>query len=340
MPTILDLAPQHAETARRVQGELERVERLLEDHSRSDLPPVDDLARHVERFRGKMLRPTMVVLCGIATAPEGVISLAHRTIAAVIEMIHLATLVHDDVLDDAQTRRKGRTINSLHGNEAAVILGDYLISKAFHLCSTLESQKYALRIGEVTNQVCEGELLQLSNREQYSLDEPTYFEIIRRKTASLIGVACELGASCSGADEGLARAMYDYGERLGVAFQIVDDLLDLTGDEAVVGKTLGKDLEKGKLTLPLIHLLASSPPESRGRALRLIESRSEHAVRNGDAERLALLELVRESGSLDYALSVAGRLVAEAKELATRLPESEARALMLDLADTVVSRRL
>ncbi len=338
MATILDLAPRHASAARRVQTELERVERVLEDHSRSDLPPVDDLARHVERFRGKMLRPTMVVLTGLATAPK--VSDAHRTIAAVIEMIHLATLVHDDVLDDAQTRRRGRTINSLHGNEAAVILGDYLISKAFHLCSTLDMQRYALRIGEVTNQVCEGELLQLANREHYSLDEPTYFEIIRRKTASLIGVACELGALCSGASDEISRAMYEYGERLGVAFQIVDDLLDLTGDEAVVGKTLGKDLEKGKLTLPLIHLLASSPPESRGRALRLIEARSEHAERNGDAERLALLQLIRESGSLDYALSVAGRLVSEAKALARRLPESEARALLLDLADTVVSRRL
>ena len=175
---------------------LAEVGKAFERQLASDLPPVNTLCRHVERYRGKMLRPTMVFLCGQAFGPVGE---RHVIVAATCEMIHMATLVHDDVLDEAEVRRKGHTVNHLRGNEVAVMLGDYLISNAFHLCSRAGDPALNLRLGEVTNTLCEGELVQLSHRDDLSLDERTYFEIVRRKTAVLIGACCELGAQLSGA---------------------------------------------------------------------------------------------------------------------------------------------
>lgn len=339
MPAILDLEPEHAPVAAALAEGLARVERVFEDQLRSDMPPVEDLCRHVERFRGKMLRPSMVLLSGMACAQPGIgpgaaITDEHVTIGAVAEMIHVATLVHDDVLDEAETRRRGRTVNALRGNEIAVILGDYLIARSFHLCSRLDSQRTALLIGAVTSRVCEGELLQLHHRDDYSLDEPTYYEIIRRKTASLIGVCCELGGACAGGSQDAQRRLREYGESLGVAFQIRDDLLDITGEESVVGKSLGKDLEKGKLTLPVIHHLALADPRDRGRTLLLIERASE-ASHEGHG---AILDALGRTGSIEYATAAAERLVAGAKAAIDPLPASPAKGLMLSLADAVLRR--
>jgi octaprenyl-diphosphate synthase len=289
----------------------------------------------VEQYRGKMLRPTMVLLSGLAARgdaaradDEASLSDAHRIAAAVVEMIHMATLVHDDVLDDAQVRRRGATVNHLRGNEIAVMLGDYLISNSFHLCSTLNEPSINLALGEVTNTICEGELLQLHHRDDYSLDEATYYEIVRRKTASLIGESCRLGARLSGADHAAAESLRRFGESLGVAFQIQDDLLDLVGDEGLVGKSLGQDLNKGKLTLPLIVYLSRASQHDRGDALRLIERR--------DAARLR--PLLMESGAVRSSRDAAMRLVVEAKMQLPTLPESPARDLLDHLADKVVQR--
>ncbi|MFM8640421.1 MAG: polyprenyl synthetase family protein, partial [Planctomycetota bacterium] len=249
----MPFTPEHAPPLANLASLLDEVGRTFERQLARDLPPVNTLCRHVERYRGKMLRPTMVFLCGSAFGPVGE---RHVSVAATCEMIHMATLVHDDVLDEADVRRKGQTINRLRGNEVAVMLGDYLISNAFHLCSRVGDPALNLRLGEVTNTLCEGELLQLSHRDDLSLDEPTYFEIVRRKTAVLIGVCCELGGRLSGAPEPAVAALGRFGERLGTAFQVQDDLLDLEGREDVVGKSLGRDLEKGKLTLPVIVHLA------------------------------------------------------------------------------------
>ena len=188
------------------------VGKAFERQLASDLPPVNTLCRHVERYRGKMLRPTMVFLCGQAFGPVGE---RHVIVAATCEMIHMATLVHDDVLDEAEVRRKGHTVNHLRGNEVAVMLGDYLISNAFHLCSRAGDPALNLRLGAVTNTLCEGELVQLSHREDLSLDERTYFEIVRRKTAVLIGACCELGAQLSGAPADAVAALRR-GDRRGV----------------------------------------------------------------------------------------------------------------------------
>lgn len=318
---------------------LGKVGAVFDAQLESDLAPVAVLVKHVEAYRGKMLRPTLVGLSGLAAVPRAELTREHAVIGAVCEMVHMATLVHDDVLDEAETRRKGLTVNRLRGNEAAVILGDLLIASAYHLCSQLQDQRAALAVGHASMVMCAGELLQLHHRDDFALDEPTYFEIVERKTAALIATACELGAARSGAPDEVAGRLAKYGRKLGVAFQIQDDVLDLTGEEEIVGKTLGKDLEKGKLTLPLINHLASVSGKERGKSLLLLEEACEGHERSADAAA-ALRRSVVETGSLDYARSVALRLVSEAKaEIATIAP-SPAKAGLLAAADAVVNRRL
>jgi octaprenyl-diphosphate synthase len=329
---MLDLASRHEPVAALLRTELDEVGVIFERQLASDLSAVNGLCVHIERYRGKMLRPTLVLLSGLAAAgdvpPETVLTNRHRILAAVVEMIHMATLVHDDVLDEAEVRRRGATVNHLWGNEAAVMLGDYLISNSFHLCSTIGDPSINVALGEVTNTLCEGELAQLHHRNDYGLDEQTYFEIIRRKTASLIGACCRLGALLSNDDPRIADALRRAGVALGIAFQIQDDLLDLMGEPAVVGKTLGRDLDKGKLTLSLIRMLNDADQRTRGEVLEL--------VRRADADGLA--SRLSESGAVDYARSVAAGFVEDAKIDLEALPDCPARDLFEALADSVVAR--
>src|SRR5437763_4846356 len=256
-----------------IQPQLSAVEELFHRELSSDLKCVNTLIKHVSRFRGKMLRPCLVLLSGKAVAPDASLGEAHVKLATVVEMVHMATLVHDDVLDEAELRRKGATINHLRGNEAAVLLGDYLISHSYHLCSSLESQFASRLIARTTNQVCEGELLQIENRNNIDLDEQTYLKIITLKTAVLCAACCTLGATFGGADEQRVKALETYGLSLGIAFQIQDDILDIVGDTSTVGKTLGIDIEKGKMTLPMIHFLRTAPAEHRALLRSLLASR-------------------------------------------------------------------
>lgn len=316
---------------------LARVERRFDAQLASDLLPVERLCAHIERYRGKMLRPTLVMVCGMACGAEEP-GEDHVTIGAVCEMVHMATLVHDDVLDEAENRRRGRTVNRLFGNEAAVILGDYLIASAYHLCTQVGRIEPARLIGAVSMELCSGELLQLHFRDDYSLDERTYFEILERKTAALIGVACRLGAELAGAGEAEAGSLDRYGRRLGVAFQIQDDLLDLLGRESVVGKSVGKDLEKGKLTLPVLLRLGEVGAGERGRVLRRLEEAS-GAGEGAAAAAASLREELVGSGAVAGARAHAERLIAEARGCLTGLPESPARSLLDLMAGAVVERR-
>lgn len=282
----------HDATGRLLEIGLSQVARTMSRAMNSTVQPVQELATQAEGYRGKMVRPTMVLLAGLATSdpeeanltrlglddrkhppadgtaheaqPLGHLNDRHFAIAAVIEMIHLATLVHDDVLDEAELRRGSPTIARLRGNEAAVMLGDYLISRAFELCASIGDASLAHRVGQISSRVCEGEIMQLAHRDDLELDEPTYYDIIERKTACLIGVAAELGARCSAGDERAQQAAFLFGQQVGIAFQIQDDLLDLVGQERLVGKTLGKDIDKGKLTLPMIHHCAAIDAAQRG----------------------------------------------------------------------------
>jgi len=335
----------------RLAAELADIEARFTDELASDLSCVNELVAHVERYRGKMLRPTLVLVTAMASEPNVTSARdSQRVLGTVVEMVHMATLVHDDILDDAEMRRRGATINHLAGNEAAVMLGDYLISHAYHLCSSLEDQRISRLIADATNTVCEGELLQLANRNNAELTERTYFEIIRRKTASLCGTCCRAAAILGGTSDTVADALHLYGEKLGLAFQIVDDLLDLTGDEQTVGKTLGRDLEKGKLTLPIIHSLAHADPATRAELADLLSAAPPATDSNGDRNGHAsadltaaagrLRELLNETDSVACAQQRAAGMVESAKAAATEhLPESPARGLMLEMADAVLRRR-
>jgi octaprenyl-diphosphate synthase len=349
MPGLLPLdSPISARLARG----LDEVAVIFERQLASEFSAVNGLCRHIEHFRGKMLRPTLVMLSGLAARGEdalppsdggsdadgialddeggiGAITRRHLIVAAVVEMIHIATLVHDDVLDEAELRRRGRTVNRLAGNEAAVMLGDYLISNAFHLCSTAGDPDINLRLGHVTNILCEGELLQLHHRDDYGMSEATYFEIIERKTASLIGAACEMGGRLAGAEESLVQRLERAGRRLGAAFQIQDDLLDLLSSEAEVGKTVGRDLEKGKLTLPVIQYLQSADAQRRGRMLELIDARDAAAMRDE----------LEAYGSIESSRAVAAQHVADARADLAELPPGPARDLFDQLAALMLERR-
>jgi octaprenyl-diphosphate synthase len=313
-----------------VQPQVEAVEKLFHQELKSDLACVNTLVKHVSRFRGKMLRPLLVLLSGRAC---GKLTDDHVTIATVVEMVHMATLVHDDVLDEAELRRKGATINHLRGNEAAVLLGDYLISHSYHLCSSLDSQFASRLIGRTTNQVCEGELLQIDNRNNWDLDEETYLRIITLKTASLCGACCALGAKLAGAAEADIRRLETFGLAIGTAFQIQDDILDVVGDTATVGKTLGIDVEKGKMTLPMIHFLRTAPSEHRALLRSLLESK--------DADKTERVRnLVLPSKSIAYARDRARQLIDRARSSIAELPESDARRVLDTMAEFVVAREM
>lgn len=308
--------------------ELSSVDALFTRELSSDFRCVSTLVKHVSRFRGKMLRPMLVLLSGQAC---GELTPDHTVIATVVEMVHMATLVHDDVLDEAELRRKGATINHLRGNEAAVLLGDYLISHSYHLCSSLDSQFASRTIARTTNQICEGELLQIDNRNNFDLDEQTYYQIIRHKTAVLCATCCLLGARLAGADDAVSSQLERYGMALGIAFQIQDDILDLVGEADIVGKTLGIDIEKGKLTLPMIHFLKTAPLEHRTLLRALLsgfEPDQGEKIRN----------LILPSDAIDYARAAAAGFIAEARAALSGLEDSPARDLLRDIADYVIAR--
>jgi len=327
---------------------LSRVERRFEAQLEVDLPPVTRLTKHVERYRGKMLRPTMVLLAGLAAHPESaaafeqnraseLITDEHIGLAAVVEMVHMATLVHDDVLDEAEVRRRGQTVNKMTGNETAVILGDYLIAAAYHLCSSVASTSSTIAVGDTAMILSSGELLQLAHRRDWSLDDATYFEIVQRKTGALIGLSCALGAAASGADRDVQDRLRTYGQSCGIAFQIQDDMLDLTGNEGTVGKSVRRDLAKGKLTLPLIHALANAKPIERGALLELIESAAAEDSPDDLASRIRAH--VEATGSIDYTRRTAESFVDEGRRALRGVPDGPARRFLEISADTVVARR-
>ncbi|MFH1746478.1 MAG: polyprenyl synthetase family protein [Planctomycetota bacterium] len=310
--------------------DLERSRSIFNEELASDQDFIADLCGHVAQFHGKLLRPAILLLSGRAS---GQLTAAHPILAAVVEMVHIATLVHDDVLDEADVRRRAATVNRLWGNERAVLMGDFLISHAFHLCSGVDSGEASRIVGATTNTVCEGEMMQIANRDNLELGAEEYLDIIARKTAALIGTCCLLGARYAGADEQQAEHLKSFGRALGIAFQIVDDVLDLVGDEAEAGKSLGRDADLGKLTLPMIHHLQNASAQERHQLRDLLTS-------DISGRRRQIAALLETNSSITHARRIARNYVDEARDSLDALPPSPARDSLCAMAEFVLARTL
>ncbi len=329
-----------------VAADLASVEALFRETCESPHPLVREMVAHSQRFSGKRLRPALVVLSGRASGAFGG---EHVPVAVVVEMIHTATLVHDDILDEAMLRRKVASCNALYGNEGAVLLGDFLLARAFALSASLENRFASRYLADVTAEVCQGEILQNRERGNLDLPEDRYFEIIRKKTAILYAAAGEVGARYAGAPEASVRALHAYGLGIGLAFQIVDDCLDVDGDEGEVGKSLGTDVAKGKMTLPVIHFLRTAPASEREAMRRLLAGAAGAdgpAPAPGDpgtaaarAAREKAREHLRRRGSIAFSLGRAEGLVEEARGHLAGLPPSPFREALHGLADYVLQRK-
>lgn len=308
--------------------ELLDAEKILAEELHSSNPYVCDILQHSTRFRGKRLRPMLLLLTAKAA---GGIRQDHKILAAVVEMIHLATLVHDDVLDEAETRRHVATVNSRWNNETSVLFGDYLFTHSFHLASSLETTYACRRIGRSTNLVCEGELSQIKERGNIELSEETYFKIIDGKTAELTALCGHLGAYYAAAEPAVVEALEQYGRSLGLAFQIADDVLDLMGNERKTGKSLGSDLQKQKLTLPLIRLLKTAS-ETDAVEIRQLLARPDESTR----ERLT--PFIERSDAFEYTNQKAKSLAQDARRQLDTLPNSSAKRILAEIAEFAVQR--
>jgi octaprenyl-diphosphate synthase len=285
--------------------------------------PLAALSRYLESWRGKLTRPTLVLLAGRAAGRLGE---AHLSIAAAIELIHMASLLHDDVLDGSATRRGWPTLNEVHGDSTAVLLGDLLFSRAYVLAVSRLDARIAADLSRAASRVVEGEMMQIARRADFTMTAAEYLEVARKKTATLFSAGARLGAEAAGGSGEVVETFRVYGEALGTAFQIADDLRDLVGDEREAGKTLGLDLARRELTLPLIYYLdAAEPADRSGRGQRL---------RAADRERAA--ELCRECGALGRARAAALAEARRATDALKRLPESAARGLLCEMAEAVV----
>jgi octaprenyl-diphosphate synthase len=310
-----------------IAADIAEADRIFADSLAGYRSPVAPLISHLMHYRGKRLRPALLLLTAKAC---GGVNANHHILAAAVEMIHTATLVHDDVLDEATTRRHVPTFNAEWGNKVSILLGDMLFTRAFHITSRVDRRACEL-IGEATNRVCGGELKQVCNRGNWHLSEADYFDILDGKTAALTAVCGRLGAVYAGAREEVAERMATYGRCVGLAFQIADDLLDLTGDEAKAGKTLGTDLDEGKLTLPLIHALHTLPQVNADELRDVIRS-------GRHDRRRKVAEVLTRTGSIAYAKRTAEEFGRQARAAVADLPPSESKHILEQLTDWSVKR--
>jgi octaprenyl-diphosphate synthase len=268
----------------------------------------------------------------LAASAVGSIQESHLVLGTVIEMVHTATLVHDDVLDEASTRRHVPTINALHDNHTSILLGDYLFAQAFRLTATLDDIAACRWIGDAAKDVCVGELRQVLDRNMIDLDEETYLDILRGKTAELCCVACRLGAKHAGGSDVVVDAMAEFGNSIGIAFQIADDYLDLWGDDETVGKTLGTDLEQGKITLPLIRLLDTCDESDRDEIVSIITGPSDQRVE-------AIRPWLGRSDAKAYTAATAERYRDAALSSLDILDDSPSKECLIAIANFAIDRR-
>ncbi|MCB2203555.1 polyprenyl synthetase family protein [bacterium] len=312
-----------------VAPQLKEFETHFRRSLRSDVGLVDTVVRYIVKRKGKRIRPALVLLS--AAACGGINETTFRG-ASLVELLHTATLVHDDVVDDSDTRRGWPSINRIWKNKVSVLLGDYVLARGLLLSLEHEDIAFLHSTSTAVRRMSEGELLQIQKSRQMNTDEETYFRIIGDKTASLLATCCEIGARSATDDDERVAQLRDFGEALGIAFQIRDDLLDFLGKESTIGKPVGGDLKEKKFTLPLIHAFREAPAARRKAVLRALKS---GVKRKEIAEILAF---VQEYGGIEYADSTAHEYRERAVSCLSALPDSEAKQALTDLTTFVVSR--
>jgi octaprenyl-diphosphate synthase len=311
-----------------IADDMRKVDQVIGARLESDVPLVREVAQYIVASGGKRLRPAVLLLASGAAGYSGEKVLLHE-LAAVLEFIHTATLLHDDVVDESALRRGRDTANASFGNAAAVLVGDFLYSRAFQMMVEVSDMRVMRVLAEATNTIAAGEVMQLMGSHDPEVDEARYLEVIRRKTAKLFEAASRLGGvvARSPFEERLAA----YGMHVGTAFQLIDDVLDYSGDEATIGKSLGDDLAEGKPTLPLIYAMRCGSAEHAAVVRNAISA-------GGREDFGAVLEAIRASGALDYARAVARREADAARRALGPLPASEYRESLLELASFSVTR--
>ncbi len=323
-----------------VESDFSAVNDLIITNLHSDVGLVENIGHYIVGSGGKRLRPVVVLLSALANGYKGK---QHLTMAAVIEFIHTATLLHDDVVDVSALRRGRETANNQWGNAPSVLVGDFIYSRAFQMLVSVGDMPIMGVIADATNVISEGEVQQMSNAGNSAIDEATYYDVIYRKTAKLFEAAARIGAmlaakeraavhgDAKSRDADIGNAMAAYGKHLGLAFQIADDVLDYQGDIEATGKNIGDDLAEGKMTLPLIHARDHLNEEQK----QLICS----AIKTKSAEHFeSILAAVRQSSSLDYSIMQAQEQAELAKHSLAQLPESDFKTVLSDLANFAVSR--
>jgi octaprenyl-diphosphate synthase len=314
-----------------IGDQLRRVKELINEQliASEKAGDINHLLENVHGHGGKMIRPGLVLLAGRCF---GKITDEHIRVAAVVEMVHNATLLHDDVIDEGRIRRGKPTVNSLWGNEIAVLLGDFLLSGVFKTCAELQPRVIKI-IADTAVRLCEGELRQSFQRENRRLSESEYIEIITEKSAALFSSCCYLGALLAKAGEKQTRALSEFGLNTGIAFQIVDDLLDITGDEHKTGKTLGSDVTKQKLTLAVIHLLGTIRDKDKAALINTYFRR-----RDPRYDKDSLTVILNRYGSLKYARNRAQEYVTKAVQSLAVLKESQAKDALIEAAKFMAAR--
>lgn len=311
-----------------IKEDLKIFDRYFRKAMRSNVSYVDLIARYLIKQKGKRVRPILVLL---SAKLSGKIDESTYRGAALVEILHTATLIHDDVVDDADTRRGLASINTIWKNKIAVLMGDYLLAKGLLLSLDNRDYEFLKIISDSVRKMSEAEIHQIAKSRQLNLNERSYFKIISGKTASLLATCTEIGAVSAGIDSERRNLLKEFGENLGIAFQIRDDLLDFVGKKSVTGKPIGKDLIEKKLTLPLIHALEKAPKRQSSLILKIIKNKN---IKEFDK----IIKFVEEHGGIEYAEKRARDFAQVAKDKIQIFPESESKKSLLEFLDFVVTR--
>ncbi|MFK7795129.1 MAG: octaprenyl diphosphate synthase [Gammaproteobacteria bacterium] len=311
-----------------VAKDMDGVNASIRAQLHSDVVLIEQMGEYIVNSGGKRLRPVIAVLAARACGYQGE---KHYLTAAIIEFIHTATLLHDDVVDSSDLRRGKETANSIWGNEASVLVGDFIFSRAFEMMVQVGDMRVMDILSTTSNTIAEGEVLQLMNCNDPGTSEDQYMQVIKCKTAKLFGAAAQIGALLAGKTSKEEQALEDYGKHLGTAFQLIDDVLDYRADSETMGKNVGDDLAEGKPTLPIIHALKNASAEEARQLAKIIE--------NGDRDSLQFVTgIIQQTKALEYTESVALQEADRAKQALAWLPESEYKTALTSLADFSVSR--